>query len=172
VSVTRWFSRPEGRLDLSRRACAADNPFSARLRILAEQLADGCASALGVDCAAITLLDAGFAAPLGASAADARLATRLQFDRGEGPALDAVRDERVLVVDRATLTCQWPMFASDLAAQTPFEGIVSLPFAVGPRTEGVLQLFVRDASRLTSVDLASAAAVCAGVAAALSRELD
>jgi GAF domain len=170
--MTRWFNRPEGRLDLSRRATGADNRFGAALHLLAGQLADACASALGVDCAAISLLDEGFAAPLGASAAEARLAARLQFDRGEGPGLDAVRDGRVLVVDGPELARQWPLFASDLAAETAFEGVISVPIAVGPRTDGVLQLFVRDASRLTSVDLARAAAISAGVAAALARELE
>jgi hypothetical protein len=170
--VTRWFNRPEGRLDISRRAVAIDCRFGAALSILAGQLADACASTFSLECAAISLLDEGFAAPLGASAADALLAARLQFDRGEGPGLDALRDGRVLVVDRAELARQWPLFAGDLAAETPFEGIISLPLGIGRQIKGVLQFFVRDASDLTSFDLSRAAAVSEGVAAALNREAE
>jgi GAF domain-containing protein len=180
--VTRWFKGPEARLDLTGHAPAAQKQGGAeRVRpgifdhqhrtaaphILATRLAGACTWALGVDSAAISIVGDGVAAPLGASDAAGRRAARLQFDQGQGPALDAAHLGRIAAADRAELARRWPAFATDLAAQTPFQGVISMPLVFDQHTRGALDLFVCDPGRLSSVGLAHALAISEAVAAAL-----
>jgi hypothetical protein len=153
--MTAWFKHPDAHLDLTRRESATGNRRAAP-HALAAHLADACVTVLGVDGAAISVVDERVPAPLGASDSNARLAARLQLEHGEGPGLDAGRLGRMFAGDGAELARSWPEFAAALTAQTPFEGVISLPLVFGGRARGALDLFLHDAGQLSTVGLAHA----------------
>jgi hypothetical protein len=113
---------------------------------------------LGVDAAAISLIDEGESrGTFGASDAGARLLDSLQFTAGEGPCLEAALTMvPVLVPDlHAQDEPRWPAF-KDAAERSGVRAVFALPIRVGMIGLGALDLFRSVAGPLSSAQLTDA----------------
>jgi len=109
----------------------------------ADRLCRAALKLVGVDAAAISLVDDGESrGTFGASDAGARLLDALQFTAGEGPCLDTARTlVPVLVSDlRAQDETRWPAF-SDAAERSGVRGVFAFPVQVGRIALGAIDLF-------------------------------
>ena len=136
--------------------------------LLPVRLARACVRVLPVTGAGLSLLNDDFRVPVGASDAVASAAERLQFTQGEGPCLDAARTSRIMVAGEAELREQWPLFAAEFFAQTPYRGALCIPLRLSPETVGALDLFVTEPEDLAGISIADAVAVCDQVIDALT----
>src|SRR3954454_3674667 len=137
--------------------------------LLPVRLAEAVAAVLPVDGAGLSLFDREFRVPLGASGEAAGEAERLQFTQGQGPCLAAGRQRRVLACERADLTAEWPSFAAELFARTPYRAVLTLPLTITSATSGALDLFFIDDPRMRAVGLSDAARVAEEIVGCLSR---
>jgi hypothetical protein len=99
---------------------------AATAELLPMVLAQACVAVLPVAGAGISITDE-LRVPLGASDEMVARAERLQTTLGEGPCLTATAHREPLSADLTTMSAQWPMFHSQLLAQTSFRSIVSFP---------------------------------------------
>ena len=132
----------------------------------ADRLCVACLQLLGVDAAAISLIDAGEnRGTFGASDAAARLLDSLQFTAGEGPCLEAAYTMLpVLVPDlHAQDEPRWPSF-KDAAERAGVRAIFALPIRVGMIGLGALDLFRSVAGPLSPAQLRDALTVADGAA--------
>ena len=121
----------------------------------ADRLCAACLPLLGVDAAAISLIDEGESrGTFGASDAAARLLDSLQFTAGEGPCLEAAKTMvPVLVPDlHAQDEPRWPAF-KDAAERAGVRAVFALPIRVGMIGLGALDLFRSVAGPLSSTQL-------------------
>ncbi len=117
-----------------------------------------CLPLLGVDAAAISLIDEGESrGTFGASGAAARLLDSLQFSAGEGPCLEAFRTtEPVLVPDlHAQDEPRWPAF-KEAAERAGVRAVFAIPVQVGKIGLGALDLFRSVAGPLSIAQLTDA----------------
>jgi hypothetical protein len=124
----------------------------------ADRLCVACLPLLGVDAAAISLIDEGQSrGTFGASDAAARLLDSLQFSAGEGPCLEASRTMApVLVPDLfAQDEPRWPSF-KDAAERAGVRAVFALPIRVGRIGLGALDLFRSVAGPLSTAQLTDA----------------
>lgn len=109
----------------------------------ADELCRACVDLLGVDGAAISLMDDGASrGTFGSSGEMSRRLDEVQFTLGEGPCIDTVADGRpVLVADLSDATEQrWPAFTGtvlDLGVHAVF----ALPISIAAVRVGALDLF-------------------------------
>lgn len=131
----------------------------------ADRLCAACVPLLGVDAAAMSLIDAGESrGTFGASGPDARLLDAMQFTAGEGPCLDAVATMTpVLVNDLQTVDPRWPAF-KEAADRAAVRAVFAIPVCVGRISLGALDLFRFEPGPLTPSQL-DAAMVVADAAA-------
>jgi hypothetical protein len=132
----------------------------------ADRLCVACLPLLGVDAAAISLIDAGESrGTFGASDAAARLLDSLQFTAGEGPCLEAAHMMvPVLVPDlHAQDEPRWPAF-KDAAERAGVRAVFALPIRVGMIGLGALDLFRSVAGPLSVAQLSDALTVADGAA--------
>src|SRR5665213_500746 len=147
----------------------------------ADRLCVACLPLLGVDAAAISLIDEGESrGTFGASDAAARLLDSLQFTAGAGPCLEAAEKMvPVLVPDiHAQDEPRWPAF-KDAAERAGVRAVFALPIRVGMIGLGALDLFrsvpgplspaqltdalmVADAAAQVLLDLVDESSVAAG----------
>lgn len=74
----------------------------------------------------------------------AALLDELQFDLGEGPCWEALRQERpVLAPDLPSRAGEWPAFSSAVRDQ-PLSSIFAFPLTVGPLRFGAVDLYSRE----------------------------
>jgi hypothetical protein len=109
----------------------------------ANRLCAACLPLLGVDSAAISLIDDGVSrGTFGASDQNARTLDELQFTCGEGPCLEAARSKMpVLVPDLyAQNEPRWPAF-KDAAQHVGIRAVFAIPVNVGNVGLGALDLF-------------------------------
>lgn len=109
----------------------------------ADRLCVASLSLLGVDAAAISLIDEGQSrGTFGASDAAARVLDALQFTCGEGPCLEATRTMApVLIPDLQSADEQrWPAFR-DAAERAGVRAVFAVPVRVGRIGLGALDLF-------------------------------
>lgn len=93
---------------------------------------------------------------LAASDALAAGIDELQFDLGEGPSWDAVRDRRpVLAEDLRGAVALWPAFAPE-ALERGAVALFAFPLAIGPLRFGAVDLYSRSAVRLDETACAAA----------------
>lgn len=121
----------------------------------ADRLCVACLPLLGVDAAAISLIDEGESrGTFGASDPAARLLDSLQFTAGEGPCLEAARTMvPVLVPDLfAQDEPRWPAF-KDAAERSGVRAVFALPIRVGMIGLGALDLFRFAAGPLSNTQL-------------------
>jgi GAF domain-containing protein/ANTAR domain-containing protein len=149
--------------DLARRYRAAwadsPDPATAVPELLPVRLTRACVQVLPVAGAGLSLLNHDFRVPVGASDEAASTAERLQFTQGEGPCLDAARTRRIVIAGEADIERQWPLFAADFFARTPYRGALCMPLRLSADTVGALDLFVLDPDDLAKIRLADAVAV-------------
>jgi hypothetical protein len=132
----------------------------------ADRLCVACLPLLGVDAAAISLIDEGQSrGTFGASDAAARLLDSLQFTAGEGPCLEAAEAMvPVLVPDlHAQDEPRWPSF-KDAAERAGVRAVFAIPIRVGMIGLGALDLFRSVAGPLSSAQLRDALIVADGAA--------
>jgi len=150
--------------DLARRFHAAwagaEDPLTATPELLPVRLTRACVRVLPVVGAGLSLLSSDFRVPVGASDELASVAEQLQFTQGEGPCLDAARQSRAVIAGEDDIRQQWPLYAAEFFALTPYRAALCLPLRLGPDTTGALDLFVTDQDDLTAISLPDAVAVC------------
>jgi hypothetical protein len=109
----------------------------------ADRLCAACLPLLGVDAAAVSVIDEGESrGTFGASDDAARLLDALQFTAGEGPCLEAAQTMvPVLVPDlHAQDEPRWPAF-KDAAERAGVRAVFAMPILVGRIGLGALDLF-------------------------------
>jgi hypothetical protein len=127
----------------------------------ADRLCAACLPLLGVDAAAISLIDEGQSrGTFGASDEDARLLDALQFTCGEGPCLEAAQTMLpVLIPDlHASDEPRWPAF-QDAAQRAGIRAVFAVPVRVGRIGLGALDLFRAAPGPLSLTQLADAALI-------------
>lgn len=124
------------------------------LALLPEILAQACVEVLGVAGAGISMTMDELRVPLGASDEMAARAEILQTTVGEGPCLSVTATSRPLVADTDLMSQRWPMFYSEVSAQTPFRCIASLPIR-SPELPafGALDLYSTDSYQVSVLSL-------------------
>jgi hypothetical protein len=149
--------------ELARRFHAAwadsDDPGTAVPELLPVRLTRACVQVLPVVGAGLSLMNASFRVPVGASDEMASVAERLQFTQGEGPCLDAARQSRAVIAGESDIRQQWPMYAAEFFAQTSYRAALCLPLRLSPDTTGALDLFVTDQDDLADISLADAVSI-------------
>jgi hypothetical protein len=135
------------------------DPSTAIPELLPVRLTRACVQVLPVAGAGLSLLNHDFRVPVGASDEVASIAERLQFTQGEGPCLDAARMGRIVIAGEADIEEQWPLFAADFFAQTPYRGALCMPLRLSPDTVGALDMFVVRPEDLAKISLSDAVAV-------------
>ena len=138
------------------------------MELLPVRLAKACVSVLPVDGVGVSLYQAEFRVPIGASDEMATLAERLQFTQGEGPCLESARTRRSVIADAAEMQQRWPSFADELLRHTPYRAIVSLPVLITPQTFVALDIYFVDPDAMERLSLAVVTDVTAEVAEALA----
>jgi hypothetical protein len=114
-----------------------------------------CVQLLGVDGAALSLVDRGpERGTFASSGADSRRVDELQFTFGEGPCMDAVRSSRPVLVDDLRLGSdqRWPSF-TDKAVTAGMRAVFALPVSVALVPVGALDLFRREPGELSDAGL-------------------
>lgn len=116
--------------------------------LLPVALSRACVAVLPVEGASLSMTDE-LRVPLGASDEAAARAERLQVTLGEGPCLAVTAAAEPQTFDLAAILSRWPMFATEVLAQTPFRSVSSIPLSVPdlPRF-GALDLFCTDPAGL------------------------
>jgi GAF domain-containing protein len=136
--------------------------------LLPARLARSCAAVLPVDGAGLSLVQGDFRVPLGASDDQASLAERLQFTQGEGPCLDAARQQRIQVADVKQLHRRWPLYTQELLEHTAYRAIIAMPLMISDGTRGALDMFLTEPGAMDAVSLVDAATVMDQIVEALT----
>jgi GAF domain len=121
----------------------------------ADRLCVASLTLLGVDAAAISVIDDGESrGTFGASGPRARLLDSMQFTCGEGPCLEAAYTASpVLVADlHAQIEPSWPAFR-DAAERAGIRAVFAVPVRVGRVGLGALDLFRADPGPLSSTQM-------------------
>ena len=95
--------------------------------------------------AAVSLIEA--RGRLSTHGATDEIATRfemLQFEAGEGPAIDAMRETKIVDVADLSHDHQWPKFAERAVGETGVRSVLSFPLAHRGYTLGALNLYARE----------------------------
>jgi hypothetical protein len=124
----------------------------------ADRLCVACLPFLGVDAAAVSLIDEGESrGTFGASGPAARLLDALQFTAGEGPCLEAAQTMTpVLVPDlHAQDEPRWPAF-KEAAERAGVRAVFAMPVRVGDVGLGALDLFRSVAGPLSTIQASDA----------------
>jgi hypothetical protein len=140
----------------------------------ADRLCVACLPLLGVDAAAISLIDQGESrGTFGASDQNARQLDSLQFTAGEGPCLEAARRMLpVLVPDlRSQAEPRWPAF-KEAAERAGVRAVFALPIRVGRIGLGALDLFRTVAGPLSRPQMTDALLVADAAAQVLLDVID
>ena len=129
------------------------------LRLLPGRLCHAASSVLGIDGAGVSMLTDEMRVPLGASDPVAERAERLQFTAGEGPCLQASAENRIGWSDADAIARQWPVFADQLFARTPYRAVLSLPLTRDSKHFGALDVYAVDPDRLGQISIVDAVGV-------------
>jgi hypothetical protein len=124
----------------------------------ADRLCKACLPVLGVDAAAVSLIDEGESrGTFGASDPAARLLDALQFTAGEGPCLEAARTMTLVLVPdlHAQDEPRWPAF-KDAAQRAGVHAVFAIPIQVGRVGLGALDLFRSIAGPLSTTQTSDA----------------
>jgi transcriptional regulator with GAF, ATPase, and Fis domain len=103
-----------------------------------------------------------------------RTVDRIQSETGEGPCIDAIKEQEVFQTGDLRNEKRWPKFSSRAYEETGISSILSLRLFVEAETLGALNLYARecDAFDDSDVALASVFAVHASVAMSAARRED
>ena len=77
----------------------------------------------------------------------------VQYAVGDGPCLDAFRNQRENLVDLASSLERWPLFASEVAREDGVRTIFALPLASGGQVFGALNLYAYDVDAFDQIEV-------------------
>lgn len=93
---------------------------------------------------------------------------RLQFESGEGPCIDAIKDHEVFQTGRLSEESRWPNFAHRASTESGIESILSFRLFVDGDTMGSLNLYSEQHDAFDDHDVAFGAVFAAHAAVAWS----
>lgn len=96
----------------------------------------------------------------------------IQYETGEGPCLEAIRDDEVVLIDDLTLDERWPRFGARAVAETPVRSILAVRLFVQDDTIGALNLFAGHPHSFDDHDEAVATILAGHAALAVSAARD
>jgi hypothetical protein len=138
--------------------------------MLPSRLAAACVAVLPVAGAGISVFSNEFRVPVGASAAPAAAAERLQFTTGEGPCLSVHASGVPAAYTESDLAARWPDFHEELVEATPYRAVVSVPLPKALTGVGALDLYFTEPDGPARLPIDDASAVGALVADLLGRQ--
>lgn len=149
-----------------------DAPFLPATRTLMGTAVD----AVGIDGAAVAILtdDAAARDLLHSTDAVAARLDELQFTLGEGPCLDAFRDNEprsLPDLDDASDTARWPAFASEVVGELDIRALLACPITVDGAALGVLELYRREAGGFSDAQIDAARTLADAVGITVLSEL-
>lgn len=113
---------------------------SAHEQVLQHIAEEACRDAPGCTAAAITVVHDGAPALVAATSLLGRQMEQSQWDAGQGPGLDAIRQFQVFNVACLSSSRCWPEF-SRVAAGRGIRSMLAVPITLRGRAVGVLQLY-------------------------------
>jgi transcriptional regulator with GAF, ATPase, and Fis domain len=156
--------------ELARELQAADglDPTLERICELAVELVDGCEHA-GLSMVRGRVIET----PAASSDVPPRV-DAIQYETGQGPCLDAIRDHEMIRVDDLSSEQRWPDFAARAAAETGVHSMLSFRLFVLEDTMGALNLYAAAPAAFpaTAEPLGAVLAAHAAVAVSGARERD
>ena len=136
--------------------------------LLPTALVRAAAAVLPADGAGLSLIDASFRIPLGASSSDAAAAERAQFTHGEGPCLTGLQTGIVIVATLDAMQRRWPAYADDLLRSTSYRSVMSVPLRFDAGHAGAMDLYFTGPESGPHVDMINATIIAAEITSALS----
>lgn len=91
----------------------------------------------------------------------------IQFEVGEGPSLEAIREEETIVTDDLATEPRWPRFSRRAVEATGVRSMVAFRMFVADDTMGSLNLYSREPAAFTEESLAVGAILAAHASVAL-----
>ena len=122
----------------------------------------------GAESAAISLVAKRVVTTRAASSDAARAVDAIQYETGEGPCLDAIRDHEVFRTDELAAERRWPNFAQRATEATGIVSMLSIRLFIDGDTMGALSLYSAGKSAFADDALAIASVFAAHAAVALS----
>jgi transcriptional regulator with GAF, ATPase, and Fis domain len=147
------------------RALRAEGSVQATLEKIVElavSTIDGC------DHAGVTLVEDGAVRTPAASDDVPALVDAVQYETGEGPCLDAIREHEVFQTDDLTQEARWPNFSRRAAEESGVLSMLAYRLFVEADTMGALNLFSRERDAFDADDRAVGSIFAAHAAVALS----
>jgi transcriptional regulator with GAF, ATPase, and Fis domain len=160
-------SNPEAFAEMARALLAERNVQQTLQKIvdLAVQTIDGC------DCAGISLLR-GRKVDTPASTSEVPVKVdAIQYETGEGPCLDAIREHEMFVTGDLGQESRWPNFASRAQRETGVTSMIAFRLFVEGDTLGALNLYSKAADAFTAESCTVGLVFAAHAAVALSTAL-
>lgn len=96
----------------------------------------------------------------------------IQYETDEGPCLEAIRDDELVLIDDLTANGRWPRFAARAVAETPVRSILAARLFVQDDTIGALNLFAASPHSFDEHDAAVATILAGHAALAVSAARD
>ncbi|HVM06797.1 MAG TPA: GAF and ANTAR domain-containing protein [Acidimicrobiales bacterium] len=91
----------------------------------------------------------------------------IQFEVGEGPSLEAIREQQTIVADDLATDPRWPRFSRRAVEATGVRSMVAFRMFVADHTMGSLNLYSREPAAFTEESLAVGAILAAHASVAL-----
>lgn len=133
-----------------------------RMAVLAVETIDGCQHC------GLTVIERGRWRTAGASDAIPRRIDQIQYDTGEGPCLDAIRDHEVFETGDIRADRRWPSFVARAERETDIRSVLAFRLYADEDTMGALNLYSRDVDAFDDQDRHVASVFAAHAAVALS----
>jgi GAF domain-containing protein len=92
----------------------------------------------------------------------------LQYEVGEGPCLEAIRDYESYLISDLVAEDRWPLFSRRAAGETSIRSMLSFRLFIGEDTLGALNLYSREVDAFDEEDCAVGAILAAHAAVAMS----
>ncbi len=137
-----------------------------RIAVLAVETIDGC------DHAGVTLIEGKKVSTPGANSDVPVRADAIQYEVGEGPCLDAIKDHAILHVEDLRAEKRWPRFSARAAEEAGVRSVMCFRLFAQEDTMGALNLYSREVGAFGSEteEIGSLFAAHAAVALSGARE--
>ncbi len=106
------------------------------------------------EAAAVTVVRDGVPVTIYATDDAVRAVDDAQYDAGEGPCLEAIATQSLVVANASTPADQWPKFARR-SADSAYRSFLSAPLAIDADYSGALNLYSRHDQSFSTVDAAA-----------------
>jgi GAF domain-containing protein len=103
-----------------------------------------------------------------ASSQEARRADELQYDVGQGPCLDALRDLKTVSSPDLRTDERWPEWGARMSEEYGFRSVAAVQLFTDSEHLGALNLYSRQVSAFTRADIQHAEALAAHLAVAMA----